>query len=198
MPGVEFHANMIDGLIQGKTLISQSSASVWLFAIILAVSLIAVFYFVGTGWAIGVLLLVILTLIIIGRRLIVGYDEGIVINLFFYLVISGVAFIGTYIYKFLIVDRNKRYIEGAFGRYISPDVVKEISENTQALELGGANRRIAVFFSDIANFTTVSESLGTEKIFTLLGEYLSAMTDILVENRGTLDKYIGDAVMGFF
>jgi adenylate cyclase len=124
-----------------------------------------------------------------------GYDEGIVINLFFYLVTLTITFIDTYIYKFLIVDRNKRYIEGAFGRYISPDVVKEISKNTKALQLGGANRRIAVYFSDIANFTTLSETLGTEKIFTLLGEYLSAMTEILIENRGTLDKYIGDAVM---
>lgn len=198
MPGVEFHANMLDGILQNKTLVGQSSVSVWITAILLAALLIGSFYIAGTWAAIITLIVTIFSLIVIGRRLITWPDEGIVINLFFYLVTTMTAFIGTYVYKYLIVDKGRRQIEWAFSRYIAPDVVAEIARNPESLKLGWERRKIAIFFSDIANFTTISESLGTEKIFSLLSDYLSEMTDILVANRWTLDKYIGDAVMWFF
>ena len=66
------------------------------------------------------------------------------------------------------------------------------------LTLGGEQREVSVFFSDIAGFTTISETLGTRDLFYLMSSYLSRMTDILIREGGTLDKYIGDAVMGFF
>ena len=198
MPGVEFHANVLDGLLNNKTLISQGSQSVWMYVILTAFILILCFYFVRTWVAIGLLVFVLLFFFLFGWNLINLPQDGIVINLFFYTLTAIVSFVETYIYKFLIVDKNKRYIEGAFSRYISPEVVAEISKNASALELGGSNQRVAVFFTDIANFTTISESLGTQRIFTLLGEYLSVMTDVLIRNKGTLDKYIGDAIMGFF
>lgn len=81
---------------------------------------------------------------------------------------------------------------------MDPEVVEKIAANPESLHLGGEKRDVAVFFSDIAGFTTISESIGTERLFALIGEYLSQMTDILIRNKGTLDKYVGDAVMGLF
>ncbi len=92
----------------------------------------------------------------------------------------------------------RRFIANAFSHYISPDVVTEIANHPEIFALGGEKRELTVTFSDIAGFTTISETLGTDRLFTLISEYLSEMTDILVANRGTLDKYIGDAVMGFY
>lgn len=92
----------------------------------------------------------------------------------------------------------RRFISSAFSHYISPDVVSEIARHPEVFALGGEKRELAVTFSDIAGFTTISETLGTDRLFALISEYLSEMTNILVANRGTLDKYIGDAVMGFY
>ncbi len=104
----------------------------------------------------------------------------------------------TFIYRFFVVDRERRYIENAFGHYIDPKMVKMINMEEVDLTLGGEQRDVTVFFSDIAGFTTISEALGTRDLFYLMSSYLSRMTDILIREGGTLDKYIGDAVMGFF
>ena len=104
----------------------------------------------------------------------------------------------TFIYRFFVVDREKRYIENAFGHYIDPKMVEMIDMEEVDMVLGGEERELSVFFSDIAGFTTISERLSPQDLFYLMSSYLSRMTDILKDNGGTLDKYIGDAVMGFF
>ena len=104
----------------------------------------------------------------------------------------------TFVYRFFVVDRERRYIENAFGHYIDPKMVKMINMEEVDLTLGGEQRDVTVFFSDIAGFTTISETLGIRDLFYLMSSYLSRMTDILIREGGTLDKYIGDAVMGFF
>ena len=104
----------------------------------------------------------------------------------------------TFIYRFFVVDREKRYIENAFGHYIDPKMVEMIDMEEVEMVLGGEERELSVFFSDIAGFTTISERLSPQDLFYLMSSYLSRMTDILKKEGGTLDKYIGDAVMGFF
>jgi adenylate cyclase len=83
-------------------------------------------------------------------------------------------------------------------QYLSPDVVKEVIANPGQLKLGGERREITDFFSDVANFTTISESLTPEGIVALLNKYLTAMTDIILANGGTVDKYEGDAIIAFY
>lgn len=104
----------------------------------------------------------------------------------------------TFIYRFFVVDNEKRYIENAFGHYIDPKMVQMIDMEEVSVSLGGEQRELSVFFSDIAGFTTISEKLPPKALFWLMSLYLSKMTEILKKEWGTLDKYIGDAVMGFF
>ncbi len=104
----------------------------------------------------------------------------------------------TYIYKFYIVEKDKRMILGSFSRYLHPEVVKMINTKKLDASLGGENKRLSVLFSDIAGFTSISEKLDVHILFDLMSEYLSTMTNILANEHGTLDKYIGDAIMGFF
>jgi len=101
-------------------------------------------------------------------------------------------------YKFFFESREKKQIKGAFSMYISPALVQNIVENPDQLKLGGEEKELTILFSDIANFTTLSEAIGAVKLVSLLNEYLTAMTDIIMEESGTLDKYIGDAVMAFW
>ena len=100
--------------------------------------------------------------------------------------------------KFAGEEQSRRFIHGAFSKYLSTDVIKQIIANPDALKLGGDSREISIFFSDIAGFSTISEKLTPAELVQLLNEYLSEMTDIIMENRGTVDKYEGDAIMAFW
>lgn len=197
MPGVEFHANFLEGLFSGKFLRAPSEAT--LAGIMVFVALFSAWIF--TNFRIGVSISYAAAFLILA--LFVGWyalvAEGILVS-YFSLLLSGVIIPLplAYVYRYLVVNRDRRYIESAFSHYIAPEVVSAIANDPKSLKLGGEKRNITVFFSDIAGFTTISETLGTERLFALIEEYLSQMTEILIRNKGTLDKYIGDAIMGFF
>jgi adenylate cyclase len=93
-------------------------------------------------------------------------------------------------------ERDKARIRDMFGKYVSPRVVDQILENPP--ELGGVDKDLTVCFSDIRGFTTLSESMTPQELVNHLNEYLTAMTDIILEYNGTLDKYVGDEIMWFF
>ncbi len=101
-------------------------------------------------------------------------------------------------WSYAVEGRQHRYIQGAFGHYLSPEIVRRISESPESLRLGGERREVTFYFSDIAGFTTFSEKLEPEALTKLMNTYLGEMTDTVLETGGTLDKYIGDAVMAFW
>ncbi len=100
--------------------------------------------------------------------------------------------------KLINEENQKKFIKGAFSRYIAPDVIDQILEHPESLKLGGENRPITIFFSDVAGFSTLSEKLTPPELVKLLNEYLSEMTDIIISHGGTIDKYEGDAIMAFY
>ncbi|MBN2402825.1 MAG: adenylate/guanylate cyclase domain-containing protein [Spirochaetes bacterium] len=100
--------------------------------------------------------------------------------------------------KLMKEEGQKRYIKSAFSRYLAPTVIEKIIESPKALELGGEEQNISIFFSDIAKFSTISEKLTPPELVKLLNEYLSEMTNIILSYGGTVDKYIGDAIMAFY
>lgn len=94
--------------------------------------------------------------------------------------------------------REKRYIKGVFGSYVSPEVVKQIIDSGETPKLGGERVDITILFSDIQGFSSFSEELSPEQLVELMVEYLSAMTDIITDEGGSLDKYIGDAIVAMY
>ncbi len=100
--------------------------------------------------------------------------------------------------KFVQAESQKRFIKNAFSRYLAPGVIDKIIEHPESLQLGGENREITIFFSDVAGFSTISEKLTPPELVALLNEYLSEMTDIILSHGGTVDKYEGDAIMAFY
>ncbi len=108
------------------------------------------------------------------------------------------GFIGITVYKVLTEEREKGEIRNMFGNYVNPTVVHEIINDPEKLKLGGEDTNLTIFFSDIRGFTTLSEKLTPQELVELLNNYLSEMTDIVLSTDGTLDKYIGDAIMAFW
>ncbi len=107
-------------------------------------------------------------------------------------------YVGSAVYQYLTERKQKVMIKGMFSQYLNPTVVDELIAHPEKLRLGGERRELTVLFSDIAGFTTFSEKLPPEELVLVLNEYLSAMTEIVFKNDGTLDKYEGDAVMAFW
>jgi len=100
--------------------------------------------------------------------------------------------------KFLLEERQKRFIQSAFGHYLSPAVVDQIVDQPDRLTLTGEEKQVSILFSDVRGFTTISEKLSPTQVVALLHEYLTPMTRLITEHSGTLDKFIGDAVMAFW
>ena len=97
-----------------------------------------------------------------------------------------------------MANKDKAFLKNAFGNYISPELIDEMYANGEAPKLGGDSGIRTAYFTDIQSFSTFSEKLSATQLVELLNEYLTAMTDILLEEKGTLDKYEGDAIIAFF
>jgi len=108
------------------------------------------------------------------------------------------SFFSYALVSFIFSEREKSFLRKAFGTYLSGDVINEIVANPAMLKLGGAKKWMTAMFTDIKGFSTVSEQLDPEQLVKLLNKYLSGMSDIVLENRGTIDKYEGDAIISFF
>jgi class 3 adenylate cyclase/CHASE2 domain-containing sensor protein len=193
MPGVEFHAHMLDALLTDTYIQDAPNFSLtWLTLLFLS----GIFFTLRLRWGITLLFFTLIWYIIFSRFLF--GTTGYLIDVM--MVLSGciITCIVTLMYRYFFTEKDRRFIEHAFSHYIAPEVVKSISQNPKKLQLGGEKKDITILFSDIAWFTKLSEELGTEKLFDIIGRYLSEMTDILTHHHGTLDKYIGDAMMWFF
>ena len=126
------------------------------------------------------------------------FRNGIVINIVIPLLFVLTLFIVLTFYKYFTEERKKRELKGTFEKYVSPSIVAEILADPSNIELGGKKMELTVMFSDVRGFTTISEKLDPRALSDLLNSYLTPMTSLVFENKGTLDKYMGDAIMAFW
>ncbi|HCL56170.1 MAG TPA: adenylate/guanylate cyclase domain-containing protein [Spirochaetia bacterium] len=108
------------------------------------------------------------------------------------------AMLLTISYKVMSEEKDKRFLKATFSQYISPELIDIMYTNETKPQLGGSSGILSAYFTDIQSFSTFSEKLTATQLVELLNEYLSAMTDILLAEQGTLDKYEGDAIIAFF
>lgn len=192
-PGTEVLAAAADNILNKDFLRQASDRAAFLlllFAVLsafLAVRLLRASLLVSALLSAGLVLLAV-----------VLFRRGIWLDLALPQLSLWLSFAATSAYSYAVEGRQKRFIQAAFSRYLSPEVVRQIAEDPKRLSLGGERRELTVYFSDIEGFTTISEGLSPEKLTLLMNRYLDAMTETVLESGGTLDKYIGDAVMAFW
>lgn len=194
--GIEHHASALNTILMQNFI---TYANQWLNYLILFV-FAALLGFLIPRFNIGVVLVVvgvISALFLIEAILVFKYMKFVHFFLVPYVetVVVLIAVIG---YKVLTEEENVKYIRSTFSKFVSKDIVNELLANPESLKLGGEKKELTVFFSDIRGFTTMSESLSPEDLVHLLNEYLSTMTDLVIAYKGTIDKYMGDAIMAFW
>ena len=144
---------------------------------------------------------IITTILIPLLIILIGYGFF-CINIFIQIIAPLFCFIFSFLesifYSYATEGKQRRFIKTAFTQYLSPSVINQLLINPDKLKLGGEKRRISIFFSDIQEFTTISEPLSPEQLTDLLNKYLSEMSDIILKNNGTIDKYEGDAIIAFW
>lgn len=198
LPGVFFHMNMAHMLMEGDFFApyDQSTKYSWLI-LFLGSFLILAIQLYGNA-------LIDLTSVVaisVGIYCLDTYyllPQGYEIKLFFCLFSIGSCYSWNTFLHFYMANKDKAFLKNAFGNYISPELIEEMYETGEAPKLGGDSGILSPYFTDIQGFSSFSEKLSATQLVELLNEYLTAMTDILLEEKGTLDKYEGDAIIAFF
>ena len=127
-----------------------------------------------------------------------GIGQSLVIPIVAPIVSLFVTYTANVIYKFIVEQKDKNFLKDTFGAYISPDLINQMYTDKQEPKLGGVAGYHTAFFSDIQSFSSFSEVLEPTRMVSLMNQYLTEMTDSLLEHKGTLDKYIGDAIVAFY
>ncbi len=196
--GVEVHANVVSGLLDGR--FKRIPANIGLIEIAILV-------------AIGLLLALVLPVVspLWGGMLVLALVLGsMLVNLLIWLFADLVLPMATPLfyalgvtllqmtYSFLVESRNKRRLSKLFGQYVPPELVEEMDQSQEDISLKGISREMTVLFSDVRGFTKIAEKMDPEELTELMNAFLTPVTRVIHEHRGTVDKYMGDAVMAFW
>lgn len=197
-PGVRVHMNALEQILQQEYLIRPYTSDLLEIGAAAAVSFLIILlsFFVNPAW--------LALLVLAGAGGAFGWSwyifdtQGGLFDPVTPTIIVGLMFVVSSILSYLKTEYERRQVKDAFGLYISPDFMQELTSDPDKLKLGGEIRDLSVMFTDIRSFTTISEGLTPEELIQLMNDFLTPMSELVMQNRGTIDKYMGDAMMAFW
>jgi len=197
--GVEIQATVASNILDSKYLVDNIDTKVLdIFLIILYSLLLIIVLSQFDKTLYGIMFFLVLLITHLTTNYLFFSKLSIMLSGVFPTISIGLSYLVFETYRNLVVEKKSRYLKKAFSSYVSPDLVSQIIDDPDKLKLGGEKKEITILFSDIRGFTSLSERTDPELLVSLLNEYLTPMTRIIVLNQGTLDKYIGDAIMAIF
>ncbi len=211
-PGVETHANVLSNLLTEESRASGAKVPVeqpgflkvhpleenymWIVILVGGLLIAGALTWLGSVSGLLITIAILLSIYFIDRYIL--FANGYVFNVSIPTLTVIFNFVGITSYKYFTEERKKQELKGTFAKYVSPAIVDEILKDPGNIELGGKKVELTVMFSDVRGFTTISEKLDPRALSSLLNSYLTPMTDLVFETKGTLDKYMGDAIMAFW
>ena len=197
-PGVEVHANLISGFLDGTIMHKPAT--------VLAIHVLTVLL-LGIPFAIllprlsalnSTLAMFTVIVLLSAVNLYVWKAHHFILDIAAPLMMLALLYLLNMAWGFFMETRSRRLITGLFGTYVPKELVAQMSKNPEEYSMRGESRDMTVLFSDVRDFTSISEGLSAEGLKDLMNAYLTAMTEVIQEKRGTIDKYIGDLVMAFW
>jgi len=200
VPGVEIHAQIIESILTNALLSAPSwaigaeviAAVVFGLAIIIAAPLLPAAVVIAVGATLILGLIGLSWFFFAEHNLLLDFTYPLISTWLIYLVLTFV--------NYLREQREREQIRSAFGFYLSPPLVEQLAKSPEKLVLGGEERRMTILFSDVRGFTTISEHYKDDPqgLTHLMNRFLTPLTNAIIERKGTIDKYIGDAIMAFW
>ena len=196
--GVEIHANLISAILDGRLLQKPAYTKGAEFVLLLLFGLVMVFLLPVLSPLAATAAATIFLCFYIALNLLIWHTGHLVLPLASGIIMMLVMFLLNMSYGFFVETRGKRQLTGLFGQYVPPELVDEMSRAPDQYSLEAESREMTVLFSDVRGFTTISEGLNPKQLAELMNQLLTPMTHIIHDNRGTIDKYMGDAIMAFW
>jgi adenylate cyclase len=196
-PGVEVHANIISGILDDRIKHKPAWTIGYEFVLLLviATSMALLLPLISPLLAAAGTLGFTVTVV---AGTFIAWNYNLILPLASPLLLIVLIFMLHMTYGFFIESRGKRQLANLFGHYIPPELVDEMSASPEEYSLDGENREMTVLFSDVRGFTTISEGMDPKQLTQLMNALLTPMTRVIHKNRGTIDKYMGDAIMSFW
>lgn len=195
-PAAEVHATFLDNLLNDDFM--SRASGVWVSMFTFGLALVGAFATRESRNALHVVLAFTLTLPVPWAAGVIAFTQ----NLWWPIVAPEfallVALVGGLIANYAVEGRQRRFIKRTFQHYLSPVVIEQIVRDPSRLRLGGERREVTILFSDIAGFSAIAEKLDAHELAALLNEYLTEMSGIILDEAGTIDKYVGDAIVAFW
>jgi adenylate cyclase len=195
MPGIEIQANIIQTVLDEAYLAHQSTMGFALFTGLITFASVAAFLFLPILWGSAVLVIEMIGFPFIAQ---IAFNMGIILDLIWPVFAIFTAYLAVLAYRNFTEFREKRKLRSAFAHYVSKDLIENVISNPDALKLGGERRNISVLFLDIENFTTLSEKLEATQVVEVINNYFDALSNLIMDLQGTVDKFEGDAIMALF
>ena len=197
-PGVEAHANLISGLLDGKELYKPDYAVGYDVLLLMVVGLTLAFALPLLSAASAVILSACVLLLLVGVNFWLYLSAGLVFPLAAALTMTAAAFALNMSYGYFVESRSKRELANLFGTYVPPELVDEMVKDPDSYSMKASNKEMTVMFCDMRGFTQMSEQMEPIQLQALLTGVFSRLTSLIRANRGTIDKYMGDCVMAFW
>ncbi len=200
VPGVEIHAQVIEQIVTGDFLQRPSFADGAEIIYIATLGLLLIFLLRAVGAVLSLFFGGVATAVVIGGSFYAFRDQGWLVDPVIPSTMVFVMFLTSVVISYLSSEAQRRFVHDAFGRYLSPIVVRELAKHPQQLRLGGEQRMMTILFTDVRGFTSISERFkhNPQGLTQLINQFLTPMTAVILKHEGTIDKYMGDAMMVFW
>lgn len=197
-PGVEIHANIIQGILDGRILHAPGYTKGYEFIVISLIGILLTFSLPMLSALYSSLVILGSIVLLIASNFYAWTNAQLVLPIAAPVLLVILLFALQMTYGFFVESRGKRQLAHLFGQYVPPELVDEMSMNMKDINLDGEMREMSVLFSDVRGFTTISESLEPKELTDYINAFLTPITKVIHDDRGTIDKYMGDAVMAFW
>jgi adenylate cyclase len=200
MPGVEIHAQALESALTGSALSQPNYGKEWEFLAALVAGIVVIVFAPAFGPVTLVVVGALLAALLVGTSWYFFTQHRLLIDFTYPLLSTTLIYLTLIFSSFVREQAQRRQIRSAFGQYLSPALIEQLAQSPEKLVLGGEEREMTIMFSDVRGFTTISESYKNDPqgLTSLMNRFLTPLTNAILARKGTIDKYMGDAIMAFW